>query len=75
MGSKTATDIQINGKWFAKVEEGDSKSALRYTNKDAGEGDAIEKSTSYGKQGLSQQYNSGNQGSAPRVYKTPITAK
>ena len=54
MGSRVPTTIQIGGKWFAKVSEGDVKSTTRYKNIDSGKGSYIEKSTSYGPQGESK---------------------
>lgn len=54
MGSKVPTDIQISGKWFAKVAEGDAISSARYKNVLSGKGESIEKATSYGKQGVNK---------------------
>lgn len=51
MGAKQSVNIQVNGKWFAKISEGDAKTTKRYTNIDKGIGSAIEKSTSYGRAG------------------------
>ena len=68
MGSKIPTDIKIEGKWYAKIENGSTLDTARYTKIDKGIGEAIEKSTSYGKAGNSAlQY-------SPQLY-TPKPSK